>query len=229
MNLRFDENFGTIKCKECFVDVNLDDPLYKQRELVASLDGMNSKDFGDYINFVNVTMKKEHQNGDVTTDEVKIDRANFNKTGNNFNLVYGFKGDTDRGKWADYQFKTVWNFFGGGTVESDWQTSDIQAIPLSSPYVTREILIDSDPGKIVDANVRAIEIKVSYTVGKVKQNKQIRLNIKEEQFSTKFDIITPKEGTDYDYEILWYMKDGSTKSSGVKKGTSTLLFADQFL
>lgn len=227
MNLRFDENFGSIKCDECFIDVNLDDPLYKQRELVASLDGMNSKDFGDFINFVNVTMKKEHQNGDVTTDEVKIDRTNFNQTGNSFNLIYGFKGDTDRSKWAGYQYKTTWNFFGGGAIETDWKSSDIQVIPLSSPYVNTEILIDSDPGKIADNNIRAIEIKVFYTVGKSKMNKQVRLNIREEQYSTKLDIITPKEGTDYEYEITWYLKDGSMKNSGRKKGTSTMLFADQ--
>ena len=228
MNLRFDENFGAIKCAECFIDVNLDDPLYKQRELIASLDGMNAKDFGEFINFVNVTMVKEHQSGDVTTEEVKIDRHNFNETGNKFNLIYGFKGDSDRSKWASYKFKTVWNFFGGATIESGWQDSDIQVIPLSPPYVTREILVDSDPGKIVDNNVRAIEIKVFYMVGSNKLNKNLTLNTNQEQFTGKFDIITPREGTDYDYEITWYFKDGTMKSSGLKKGTSTLLFADQF-
>lgn len=225
--VNFVENVGNINCDACFIDVNLDDPLYIQRELVAKLDGMNASDFGNYINFVNVTMKKEHQNGDVTTDEVKVDRDNFNEKGNNFNLIYGFKGDNDRSQWADYKYKTVWNFFGGGTIESDWHESDIQVIPLSAPYVSRQVLIDADPGKIIDNDIRAIEIKIFYSVGESKLNKQIRLNPVKEEFSTTVDIITPKEGTDYDYEITWYLTDGSTKSSGLKKSTSTLLFADQ--
>ncbi|MEK7834090.1 MAG: hypothetical protein AAB401_23585, partial [Acidobacteriota bacterium] len=42
---RFDENFGQINCADCFREVNLDDPLYVQREIVAFLDGANAGDF----------------------------------------------------------------------------------------------------------------------------------------------------------------------------------------
>jgi len=60
--------------------VNLDDPLYKQRELVSSWTG-ERKGFGDYINFATVQMRKKHQAGDETQDEVRIDRKNFNSEG----------------------------------------------------------------------------------------------------------------------------------------------------
>jgi len=86
ITLRFDKNFGNIKCEQCFRQVNLDDALFKQRELVAFIDGANATDFGSYINFVTLSMKKTHQNGKVTIDEVRIDRNNFNKEGKNFKL-----------------------------------------------------------------------------------------------------------------------------------------------
>ena len=66
VNFRFDENLGSevAKCKECFRSVNLDDPFYKQRELLVSIDGLNSDQFKKYINFVTVSMKKVHGNGE---------------------------------------------------------------------------------------------------------------------------------------------------------------------
>ena len=67
LTLRFDENVGDMRSLmkegEHFRQVNLDDPLYKQRELVVFVDGMNAKDFGDYINFATVQMRKKHQAG----------------------------------------------------------------------------------------------------------------------------------------------------------------------
>src|SRR5262249_27541356 len=48
LTLRFDENIGDMrnlmKEGDNFRQVNLDDPLYKQRELVVMVDGMNAKD-----------------------------------------------------------------------------------------------------------------------------------------------------------------------------------------
>ena len=74
VNFRFDENLGSdvAQCIDCFRSVNLDDPFYKQRELLVSIDGLNSDQFSKYINFVTVSMKKIHGNGKVTYDELRI-------------------------------------------------------------------------------------------------------------------------------------------------------------
>src|SRR6185295_10155630 len=64
--LRFDENVGDLRSQMNegnFRQVNLDDPLYKQRELAVFVDGMNAKDFGDYINFATVQLRKKHEGG----------------------------------------------------------------------------------------------------------------------------------------------------------------------
>ena len=85
LTLRFDENIGDLRSlmrdTAHFRQVNLDDPLYRQREVAVFVDGQNAKDFGDYINFVTVQMRKRHQGGDVTLEEVRIDRTTFQQGG----------------------------------------------------------------------------------------------------------------------------------------------------
>ena len=118
LTLRFDENVGDMRSLmkegEHFRQVNLDDPLYKQRELVVFVDGMNAKDFGDYINFATVQMRKKHQAEEETQDEVRIDRKNFSSEGNAFKLLYGWKNDADRRQWMNYEYQTTWSFLGEG-------------------------------------------------------------------------------------------------------------------
>ena len=138
ITMRFDENIGDLQRymdnERYFRQVNLDDPLFKQREIAAILDGYNADDFGKYINYVTVRLRKRHQNGQYTQDEVRIDRSNFNQEGNFFSLLYGWKGDNDRRRWRDYEVDAQWSFFGGHTVEVPAYTSSYNAINLSPPY-----------------------------------------------------------------------------------------------
>jgi hypothetical protein len=226
LTVRFDENVGTIDCAECFQQINLDDPLYKQRFITAFLDGANAGDFTNYINGVTVTLRKKHATGEITTKEVRIDRSNFNKEANNFKMVYGWKNDNDRSKWLDYEFKTDWFFFGGHSVTSDWQSSDGADVKLSAPFVRRIIDVEADPGLIATANVRAIDVKVYSKLGPGQQVKEMRMSTKANQLSGQVEIMQPKDVVDYEYEVTWHLNDGSTKSSGKKTANTKSLFVD---
>src|SRR6185312_1484714 len=109
LTLRFDENIGDLRSLMTdtghFRQVNLDDPLYRQREIAVFVDGLNAQDFGQYINFVTVQMRKKHATGDLTEGDVRIDRTNFNKEGNRFTFLYGWKNDTDRRRWLEYEYR----------------------------------------------------------------------------------------------------------------------------
>lgn len=224
--MRFDGNFGRINCPECMREINLDDPLYLQREVTAFLDGANVSDFDKYINFVDVSMKKTHQGGALTFDEKRIDRKNFNSEGNNFKMVYGWKNDTNRTNWLDYDYKTEWSFFGGYKVASDWQTNNSGTIALSAPFIRRTISIEADPDLIKAANVRSIEVKVYTTLGTSQDVKELRLNTRNNQFAGQVDVMQTKGTLDFDYEVKWYLNDGTTKSSPKKTTNSTVLFVD---
>jgi hypothetical protein len=227
LTMRFDWNFGNIKCDECFKDINLDDKLYRQREVTTFLDGTDAQDFGKFINFVSVSLKKKHENGELTEDELRIDKNNFNAEGNNFALVYGWKGDNTSAKWSEYEYKTVWNFFGGGVIESPWVKSKLNTIPIASPFIRNEILVESDPAIMAEKGVRSAEVKFYYKIGTLDQSKVLRLNIKQGQFSGSADIYTPRENTEFDYEITWFDNSGTPKTSGRLKSTNTVIYIDK--
>jgi hypothetical protein len=139
VNFRFDENLGSdvAECKECFKSVNLNDPFYIQRELLVSIDGLNSDQFSKYINFVTVSMRKTHGNGIMTTDEERIAEKEFNEAlGNPFRLLYGWKDEADnnRAEWLKYEYKTTWSFFGDHSVVNEWKESDQLGINLAPPF-----------------------------------------------------------------------------------------------
>ncbi len=227
LTIRFDENFGpVINCDECFREVSLDDPFFKQREIAAVMDGFNANDFGNYINYVSVTLQKEHQGGEYTTDDVRIDRSKFNQEGNNFKLLYGWKEDNDRRLWRNYKYRLVWNFFGGYTEETDWTTSSDNAIPLVPPLYIKSVDVEVDPEIMKEEGVRSVEVKLFYDLGNREQVKQIRLNLRAEETASRIELLQPVNQLQYEYEITWYLRDGSTKTSDRKEGGSLVIFAD---
>lgn len=231
LTLRFDENIGDMrnlmKEGDNFRQVNLDDPLYKQRELVVFVDGMNAKDFGDYVNFATVQMRKNHQGGDETQDEVRIDRVNFSKEGNNFKLLYGWKNDSDRRQWMNYEYQTTWSFFGGKEVVQPWKKANAGAINLAPPFQKHSLDLQADPDVMTQAGVRSITVKVFYKLGDTEQVKTVTLNVSKGQLSDKIDFILPANTVNYDYQIDWRLKGNRAVSSGRKTGSDAILFVDE--
>ena len=227
LSMRFDGNFGGINCTSCFIQVNLDDELFKQRELVAFIDGANAEDFGSFINFASVSLRKKHQNGDYTYDEIRVDRKNFNKEGNIFKMLYGWKGDSDRQKWMEYETKTSWNFFGGHSINGEWTKADVNTIPLSPPYLTKNIHVEADPDLMNEKGVRSIDLKIYYKLGDKVQTKSITLIPKRSEFSKQISIIQPKDSTDFEYEFSWTLAGNKKVSSQRMSSNSSIIFVDE--
>jgi hypothetical protein len=230
VDMRFDENIGDLtrymSDVQVFKEVNLDDPLFVQREIAAFIDGMNALDFGQYINFVNLRMKKTHEGGDITNQEIRIDRNNFNKEGNNFRMLYGWKSDKDRKKWMDYEYETEWSFFGGQSVKMPVQKSSSGAINLAPPYQKRTVEFQADANTLSTNAVRLVTVKVFYELGGKELTKQVTLNPSKGQLSEKVDFMLPGETYDYKYEITWRTTDNQTKTSGKKTSNESILFVD---
>ncbi|NOT32722.1 MAG: hypothetical protein HOP12_00985 [Candidatus Eisenbacteria bacterium] len=231
LTLRFDENIGDLRSltgdAAHFRQVNLDDPLFKQRELVVFVDGLNAKDFGEYVNFAAVRMRKTHQEGEASTDEVRIDRINFNKEGNNFKLLYGWKGDEDRRKWMDYEYQTTWSFFGGTEMAQPWKKASAGALALAAPFQRRSIELQADADAVARAEVRSISVKVFYKLGGAEQTRTAMLNVGKQQLSERIEFMLPGDSQDYDYEIVWQLRGNRSVSSGRKRGNSAILFVDE--
>jgi hypothetical protein len=232
LTLRFDENIGDLRRlladENHFRQVNLDDPLYRQREIVAFVDGLNAGDFGEYINFVTIQMRKKHQGGDETHDEVRVDRNNFNREGNNFKLLYGWKADEDRRLWMDYEYRTTWSFFGGASVEGEWMKTASGAINLAPPYQRREVTLEAtDTAALKEAGVRAITVKIYYDLGGGEMARQETLNASKGELSRIIEFMSPENDFDYDYEISWSLRGNRNLSTGRQSASSAILFVDE--
>lgn len=212
-----------------FRQVNLDDPLYQQREIFATLDGANAEDFGQFINFVSLRLHKTHEGGDVTDDEIRIDRKTFNQQAANFKMLYGWKGDTNRQHWMDYEYKTVWSFFGGYTMELPWTKWSANDIPLSPPLQRYSVELQGDQKRLAEQGVRAVNVKIFYRPAPdaPEQVKQLTMNAAAPNFVGRIDFLGPKGAVDYEYEIAWRLAGNKEVSSGRQKTSFMSLDVDE--
>ncbi|MGD2085530.1 MAG: hypothetical protein PVH61_05020 [Candidatus Aminicenantes bacterium] len=228
---RFDENIGGldkyVNNEKFFRAVNTDDPVYKQREIVVMLDGQNSEDFKKFVNYVTVQIRKIHDNGQVTHDELKIDKQNFNKEGNKFMMLYGWNGDNDRVKWLTYQYKTRWSFHGGVYSEGEWKTTDDFVITVTPPHDYRGITLEADKQVFQDKNVRHASIKFYSDLYGKEMVQQVTLRTREDIFNKKLEYAHPGGDLDYEYEILWHLRGGVVLNSGRLKGSSDIIYCDE--
>lgn len=231
--MRFDENIGgfgkrMLKDPQHFRIINLDDAAYKQREVLVSLDGMDSADFGKFVNFVIVSLKKKHQDGEVTNQELKIDKNNFNKSLNNFRMLYGYKGDTDRNKWMNFEYKAVWSLYGGAKWDSGWKTSQNYVLPISAPHKYGEISVEADPQVFHDKKVRLATVTVYYKLFGKEHSEQVELkSTGNGTLSKVIKYAHAPNNYNYEYEIKWRLRGGKVVKSGRRKGNEQTLFADE--
>lgn len=224
----FGGNIGKINCRDCIREVNLASPLYTQREVVCFIDGEISQDFDKFINYVTVSMRKKHTGGAISTPEVRVDRRNFNSEGNNFKLLYGWQqGDNDRRTWLDYEYKTVWNFFGGATIESGWTTSNNPVIPLKAPVKRRTVNVIADADMAARENIRSVTVRVYYKIANGdEQFKQASLNVAKGILTVPVDFILDKNQSEYEYEVDWLTKTNQVIKSGRQKTALDDIYVD---
>jgi len=232
INFRFDENLGSgvAECTDCFTSVNLDDPFYKQRELLVSVDGLNADQFSKYINFVTISMKKVHGNGEVTYDELRIAEKEFKEAlGNPFRLLYGWKdeADNDRDRWLQYEFATKWSFFGDHSVVEDWKTSDQLGVNLAPPFHPVAVSVEADPAMLKEAGIRLATVKFYYNYGAGEKEEQVTIKGNQEVPADLAEFMLERGKYDYEYEIVWRLFGNKTISTGRKKSSDTLIYVDE--
>jgi hypothetical protein len=172
-------------------------------------------------------MRKKHESGEETQDEVRIDRNNFNKEGNAFKLMYGWKGDNDRRKWMDYEVQTTWSLFGGKTIVEPWKKVNAGAIGLTPPLRRRFVNLDGSQETLQQADVRAVTVQVFYDVAGAEQSKQVTLNVAKGQVADKIEILTSPENNTYAYQLTWQLKGNKSKTTGRQTTVSDNLFVDE--
>lgn len=207
-----------------FRSVSLDDPDFQQREIFVSVDGTLLPEFDKLINNITVTLKKTHENGDVTLREMNITKKNLND--NQLTpLIYGSISDKDRLNWLNYEYKTSFQFQGGKAYETPWTKQSAGMINVFAPYERRTVQLDGDAGVLKEAKVRAVTVQLDYPFFNDSRKPMLSLKPTDPMGEKKFDITLPTNIYEYNYEINWIMSDGSTRSA-TGKNKSGYLFID---
>ena len=207
-----------------FKSVSLEDPDFQQREIFVSVDGTLLPEFDKLINNITVTLKKTHENGDVTLKEMNITKKNLND--NQVKpLIYGSISDKDRLNWLNYEYKTYFQFQGGKSYETPWAKQSAGMINVFAPYERRTVQLDGDVDALKAAKVRAITVQLDYPFFNDSRKPMLTLKPTEPMGEKKFDITLPTNVYEYNYEINWILGDGSTKSAN-GKNKSGYLFID---
>jgi hypothetical protein len=204
--------------------VNLADPAFQQREIYVAVDGGILPEFDQYINSVTTTLRKQHQNGHTTLQEVVIDRETFDDSENDFRMVYGWNGDDDREQWLRYEYRTRWSFKGGGAYETGWLPTDGNLIDLYAPYRRKRVRVMGDVEALAKQGVRAVVVRVSHPFFAETQQHTLRFRTDEPLGKPSFDLTLPQDERGYAYEITWV---GGRKAKQTGSAEAGVLFVDE--
>lgn len=220
----------SLSLKEYFVDyartfekTNLNDPMFASRKVMIGFDPAIYKAFqaGDLLNFISINLRKEHESGEITFEEVLIDKKNIQKPFKSFAFRYGLRNDQDKLKWLSYEYRVSWMFAGGGTFDTGWIESQVPMINLAAPFKPHSITFEGDLEQLSDLGVKLMVATVSYPFfGK---EREVRRAIRpvDELASKSMDILLPNKVKFVDYQIDWVDKQGKRYK---KKGKDELGF-----
>ena len=144
-------------------------------------------------------------------------------------MLYGWKGDEDRGKWLEYEYQTMWSFNGGNQVASGWNKTEFGSIALEPPYLKKPIYIEVDQEFIQAENIRAIEVKFYSKLGDKEETQSVNLKTSKDELTRTVDILLPRNMENYDYEITYFIKGKDPITSKRKPSNYGRIDLDRFL
>ena len=209
-----------------FRTISLDDPDFQQRVIHVGVDGILIDEMGQMINNVTVTLRKEHENGEQTLQEILVTPETLKNDKPTLQMVYGSKTDTDRIKWMNYQYRTNWKFSGGGTFKTDWQDESASMINLFSPFRRTRVQLFGDPNTLTEAGVRAVIVQLLYPFFGETQTARLVWKPGENIDEKTVDLTLPVNSQTYTYKITWVKSDGS-RTGKEGKDNSGLIFIDE--
>ena len=226
------ENIGDLFSRyghdpKVFRAVTIDDPVFKQREVLVTLDGQDTDTFTRHLNFVTVRMEKRHQSGDLTSDEVIITPEKFNASSNAFILSYGWKGDDDRTQWLDYRVQTLWSFHGGVEIRQPWTARNNAMLALEPPHRYRTITIEGDGERLNRLGVRHAVVTVTSWINGQPVSNQVTIRNRGAAPATILETPESREGPPSEVEISWHLSGGRKITAPVQLLEGDILYWDE--
>jgi len=228
--VRFAANVGDLSRymddARMFKRVSLNDPMFKQREIPVTVDVASEEAFASMLNAVTVTLRKRHQTGKETLDEVTIQRADFS-SGEVATLLYGWDGDDDRERWLDYEQRVRWSYVGGPVIEGGWERTNAGALVLEPPLRPRELRLEADPGVLKEQGVRDVVVEVRYPAAGVERTANATVRPEEGVGSEVLMLYQDPQSPGYSYSFDWRLYGGRRVSAGPFEDTADYIYLDE--
>jgi hypothetical protein len=228
--IRFAANVGDLSRymgdARMFRRVSLNDPMFKQREIPVTVDVASEEVFADMLNAVTVTIKKRHESGRETLDEVTIQRSDFS-SGEVETVVYGWDGDDDRDRWLEYDHRVRWSYAGGPVVETDWQRTTAGALVLEPPLRPRELTLEADPELLRQQGVRDVVVEVRYPAGDTERLAHATVRPADEVGRQVLTLYQDPQSPGYTYSFDWRMFGGRRVEAGPFEDTADFIYLDE--
>ena len=201
--------------------INLDDPDLEDRTVYSILDGEDFDNFGKYINFVTVSFKKAHPQGQPTTSDVIFNSKTFAEKGNMLPFIYPRLGEGEG--WLNYEYKTTWSFMGGIKVEGNWINTDEPAVSLSPPHRYRTVDIIADEENVAQYNIKLITVTLKNKVFDRERVRQVKI-MPQQSIWEKYEYNHEEGSLDFSYQITWLLGDGRTVTSEWQTTTDPFVY-----
>ncbi|UCC84270.1 MAG: hypothetical protein JSW46_04900 [Gemmatimonadota bacterium] len=203
-----------------------DDPAFRRREITLTVDGALVPELESYINGVTVTMRKRHDSGRETVDEVFLSRARLASDTGEVRLSYGWD-DTSWAGWSQYEYRLSWSFRDGGTHTTDWIRTDNPAINLYTPYERRSIELLGDLSTLTERGVQAVAVEIEYLFfGRPLRESVLLRPTEEADDARQIDITIPRGELVYDYKITWFLT-GGRRAEATGRDSSGLILVNE--
>ncbi len=192
-----------------------EDAVFQKRNVLVSLDGSLLPEFEKFVNSVTVTLRKTHQNGTTTLGETVITKARASELAGDaargaLALSYGYAGDDDREAWLRYDFRTRWNFQGGASYETPWETTDRPMISVFAPYHHQAVQVFGDPAVLKEREVTHAVVKVTYPFFGVPRSQQVVSRVGAAPIESRMDVTLPLNQFATQIDVTWYLTGGRT-------------------
>jgi len=201
--------------------ISLDDPDLEDRTVYSILDGEDFDNFGKYINFVTVSFKKAHPQGQPTTKDVIFNAKTFAERGNMLPFVYPRLGEGEG--WLNYDYKTTWSFMGGIKVEGNWARTDEPAISLSPPHRYRTVDIIADEENVAQYNIKLITVTIKNRVFDRERVRQVKI-MPQQSMWEKYEYNHEEGDLEFSYQVTWLLGDGRTVTSEWQTTTDPFVY-----
>ena len=187
-----------------FKTTSIEDEDFQLREVRVGIDGTLYEEFDKMVNNVSVLIRKKHQNGEETIRSLIVNKSQFDdNNAQPFSVTYGSKGDKDRFQWLDYEYKSIWQFQGGASYETEWQTSSASMINLFSPFERTNIQLIGDINEIEEKGFRAVAIQLEYPFFGKTLTPQKVIKKGDDLSEAAFEVTLPLNNRKYSYTMTW--------------------------